>query len=274
MYYRYEDVSYHVEVQGKGTPLLLLHGFTGSSQTWSTFTKSWARYYQVITIDIIGHGKTDSPSDVAPYKMTQMMNVIVSLLDRLRIEKAFVLGYSMGARLALAFSIHYPERVKALILESGSPGLKTQPERMARQAADEELAAFIREQGVLKFVDYWESIPMFKTQKRMPEKDQALVRQERLAQCKLGLANSLIGMGTGAQQSYWEKLHTLLLPVLLITGELDQKFCEIAKDMSNQLKFCRYKVVLNTGHAIHVEQPRIFGKIVSEFLSQHEEEER
>ncbi|WP_210609259.1 2-succinyl-6-hydroxy-2,4-cyclohexadiene-1-carboxylate synthase [Priestia flexa] len=274
MYYKYEGVSYHVEVQGKGMPLLLLHGFTGSSQTWSTFAKSWARYYQVITIDIIGHGKTDSPKTVSLYTMEQMMNVIVGLFDQLHIEKAVVLGYSMGARLALALSCHFPERVKALIMESGSPGLKKEAEKIARQAADEKLAVFIKNQGIVKFVDYWENIPMFETQKRMSVQDQALVRQERLAQSERGLGNSLLGMGTGAQESYWERLNDLLFPVLLITGEQDRKFCEIAKKMSNQLKFCRHKVVLNAGHAIHVEQPRIFGKIVSEFLSQHEEEER
>lgn len=95
---------------------------------------------------------------------------------------------------------------------------------------------------------------------------------QRLKNSKIGLANSLIGMGTGAQPSWWDELEKLPHEVLLITGSLDQKFCEIAKMMKIKIKNCRWINVEGCGHAIHVEKPEKFGTIVSGFLSQSNEQ--
>jgi 2-succinyl-6-hydroxy-2,4-cyclohexadiene-1-carboxylate synthase len=81
-----------------------------------------------------------------------------------------------------------------------------------------------------------------------------------------GLANSLIGMGTGAQKSWWDYLDHVSCDVLLITGELDEKFCKIANEMLGRLKNSKMMVVEGCGHAIHVEQAGKFGTIVSEFV--------
>ena len=92
------------------------------------------------------------------------------------------------------------------------------------------------------------------------------IRQQRLSHSPQGLANSLLGMGTGAQPSWWGKLHQLENDVLLLTGEKDKKFCRIAEKMQKSLKNSSWMVIENSGHAIHVEEPEKFGTIVSEFL--------
>ncbi|MBM7704811.1 2-succinyl-6-hydroxy-2,4-cyclohexadiene-1-carboxylate synthase [Metabacillus iocasae] len=260
------DISYHVDVQGEGEPLLLLHGFTGSSETWKSCYDEWEGY-RLISLDIIGHGQTDSPEDVAFYKMEAMCEAIASILQELNVSKAHVLGYSMGGRLALSFATRYPHYVQSLILESASPGLLTEEERESRRKSDNDLAQQIESCGIESFVNKWENIPLFASQKKLPAEIQRTIRQERLRNTERGLANSLRGMGTGEQKPLWDTLASLHLPVLLIAGADDQKFCDIANQMEKWLPKSTKKIILSAGHAIHVEQPQIFGKIVNGFIS-------
>src|SRR5690606_32796090 len=113
--------------------------------------------------------------------------------------------------------------------------------------------------GIEKFVDYWENIPLFKTQKNINILAREQIRQQRLANNPIGLANSLKGMGTGAQPSYWDELAALDMPVLLLCGELDSKFCRISKEMQLLIKNADLVEVNEVGHAIHVEDPKKFG---------------
>jgi 2-succinyl-6-hydroxy-2,4-cyclohexadiene-1-carboxylate synthase len=101
----------------------------------------------------------------------------------------------------------------------------------------------------------------------LPETVQAAVRKQRLGNSPRGLAGSLMGMGTGVQPSWWDSLEQLDSEVLLISGELDQKFCQIAEKMATALKNGKWVMMKNSGHAIHVEDREKFGKIVSDFLS-------
>ncbi|KON86640.1 esterase [Sporosarcina globispora] len=268
MKYVINGVRYHVDTWGKGFPLLLLHGFTGNSEGWKEFDPFWKDHSKTIALDIIGHGKTESPSDIGHYQIEESAAVINSLLEKMGIWKIDILGYSMGGRLALTFAVNYPEKVRTLILESSSPGLKTEEERHERRLQDAKLADRIRQEGLGNFIDYWESIPLFENQKSLPDKIRTRIRTQRLANSIDGLANSLVGMGTGSQPSWWEELAHLEMPVLLITGDLDHKFCRIAKEMSKILPNVQWKSIEDTGHAIHVEKPELFGTIVSGFLSQ------
>jgi 2-succinyl-6-hydroxy-2,4-cyclohexadiene-1-carboxylate synthase len=263
-------ILYEYEVIGSGEPLLLLHGFTGDRTTWQPFLASWEKY-KVIAIDIIGHGGTESPSEVACYEIEKAAADIVGLLDALHIQKTHLLGYSMGGRLALTIACLYPERVKSLILESCTPGLETDEEKAARIRQDEALAAKIEAEGVASFIKYWENIPLFATQKRLPEQKQAEIRKQRLQNNPTGLANSLRGMGTGKQPSWWRSLPDLTMPVLLLCGEYDEKFCRILKRMKDVLPNAQLFQFSEAGHAIHVEQPEKFDTIVVEFLQQIDE---
>jgi 2-succinyl-6-hydroxy-2,4-cyclohexadiene-1-carboxylate synthase len=263
-----DGVGYHFEVCGDGLrPLVLLHGFTGDCTTWTPFSESFGKFSKVIIPDIIGHGKTESPDVLSRYQIESAAADVKRILDKLGIMQIDLMGYSMGGRLALTFALLFPNRVRKLILESASPGLETESERELRRMKDAELAHFIREQGIGSFVDYWEEISLFSTMKRLPSAVQQKIREQRLNNCPLGLANSLLGMGTGYQPSWWDKLDILTCEVLLLTGEQDKKFCNVAEKMKNKLKNCTWMVIEECGHAIHVEEPEKFGTIVSDFLS-------
>lgn len=227
-----------------------------------------SKSFQVVAIDIIGHGKSASPVEVNRYKIDSVAKDILTILDKLELEKIYILGYSMGGRLALSFAALFPRRVKAVILESASPGLKTEAEKRKRKEQDELLAKRILEKGIEEFVDYWERIPLFATQQLLPIKIQKQIRLQRLNNIPHGLANSLLGMGTGVQPSWWDHLPKLKMPVLLVCGEYDKKFCNIAEEMKLLLPNGRLLTFEAAGHAVHVEEPLKFGTMVEEFLKE------
>ncbi|WP_042354697.1 2-succinyl-6-hydroxy-2,4-cyclohexadiene-1-carboxylate synthase [Bacillus rubiinfantis] len=264
-------VRYHIEQCGNGFPALLLHGFTGDFTTWAPFCEQWGRHSKLIVPDIIGHGKTEAPEDVHRYSIEAAAVDLKYLIDFLGIEKVDLVGYSMGGRLALTFAILYPERVSSLILESSSPGLQSKDAREQRRISDRKLADFIREQGIESFVDYWEEIPLFTTMKRLPLEIRETIRQQRLRNNPTGLVNSLLGMGTGSQPSWWDELTKLTCEVLLITGKEDEKFSAIAAKMMKSLKHGNWIEVANVGHAIHVEDSEKFGTIISDFLCRNKQ---
>ncbi|MCJ8009500.1 2-succinyl-6-hydroxy-2,4-cyclohexadiene-1-carboxylate synthase [Lederbergia wuyishanensis] len=261
-----DGIDYYYEVSGNGEPLFLFHGFTGDCSTWNSIKQYLNDSFQVISIDIIGHGKTSSPVDVSKYTMEKVSFQIKTIMNHLSISKAHFLGYSMGGRLALSFAFLYPESVNSLILESASPGLRTDEERRLRVQADERLSQMILQNGIEDFVNYWENISLFETQKRLDKSVLAQIRKQRLSNSSIGLVNSLRGMGTGAQSSWWDALTTLEIPVLLLCGEQDQKFCGISKEMQSLIPNTDLIEVNGVGHAIHVEDPEKFGTIVKEFL--------
>lgn len=263
MYYNINEKTYWIEKSGSGPALLLFHGFTGSTSTWQAFIKKWQEAFTVVTIDFPGHGKTTG--DV-PISMQAFCADIVEILQFFHLNKIHLLGYSMGGRTALSFACLYPDLVSKLILESASPGLQSVEERMNRKKRDEELAEMIEQDGVKAFVNYWESIPLFETQKQLSLEQREAIRSERLSHSAKGLAMSLRSMGTGTQPPWWGHLEGLAIPTLLLAGEKDPKFTKINKNMHNLLPQSDFRVIETVGHAIHVEQPEIFGNIVDEFL--------
>ncbi|PIE94383.1 2-succinyl-6-hydroxy-2,4-cyclohexadiene-1-carboxylate synthase [Bacillus fungorum] len=261
-----QGVSYEYEVVGSGEPLLLLHGFTGSMETWRSFVPSWSEQFQVILVDIVGHGKTESPEDVTHYDIRNAAVQMKELLEYLHIEKAHILGYSMGGRLAITMACLYPEYVRSLLLENCTAGLEREEDRKERREKDERIAHKIEREGIRSFVLMWENIPLFETQKSLAQNVQEAVRKERLANNPKGLANSLRGMGTGAQPSWWDELHNLKMPVLLMNGEYDKKFFRILKNIEKCISHAKFVKIDGAGHAIHVEQPEKFDTIVKGFL--------
>ncbi|MEZ4647131.1 MAG: 2-succinyl-6-hydroxy-2,4-cyclohexadiene-1-carboxylate synthase [Chloroflexota bacterium] len=270
-------VTYAYEITGQGDPLLLLHGFTGSSQSWAEHVPALAQHYRVITLDILGHGRSASPADPARYTMEKVAEDVTAVLQQLEAREGHntrqsplanlsLLGYSMGGRLALYFAVHYPQLLRALILESASPGLETEHARAERRDRDHALAERIERDGMVPFVDYWETLPLWASQQQLAPQQRAALRQQRLQNNPVGLANSLRGMGTGAQPSLWPSLADLSLPVLLLVGELDEKFVSINRRMHNLLLNSQLEIIAGAGHTVHEERPYRFQQHIHNFL--------
>lgn len=246
--------------------IVFLHGFTGTLHSWEKVWQSLQSKYRIVAIDLMGHGKSEAPSEIEQYSMENQITLLEAVFDTLSLKDFTLVGYSMGGRVALSYAALYHERLLALVLESASPGLQTEDERKARRDSDTRLAERILENGIERFVDAWEDIPLFASQKKLPTAVQKEIRAERLSQKPEAMANSLRGIGTGFQSSNWEKLKELSCPVFLLTGEYDLKFIAIAKEMALHIPQCEHKTILEAGHAIHVEKPLLFATMIEEYL--------
>jgi 2-succinyl-6-hydroxy-2,4-cyclohexadiene-1-carboxylate synthase len=267
MHMRLNDITLYIEQSGAGRPLLLLHGFTGSAATWAPFLERLRPQFRALVPDLVGHGRSDAPPDSERYSIERCVADLLAILDMLQVERADVLGYSMGGRVALHLACAARERVGALVLESSSPGIADAAERAARIAADEALAESIERDGLSAFVERWERLPLFASQAGLPHELRARLRAQRLLNNPRGLANSLRGMGAGRQAPLWEQLAALDIPTLLIAGELDTKYRALAGQMQALLPNARAVVIPAAGHAVHLEQPQPFIQNVIEFLS-------
>ena len=257
-------IGYSIMNKEESETMVFLHGFTGSSTTWEPIIKRLPITVRCIAVDLLGHGKTEAPQQTERYQMSEQVLDLHALFVSLQVSDFTLVGYSMGGRIALAYALHYPEHVKRLVLESASPGLQSETEQLTRIQADDSLANKIAQEGIPAFIDFWQDIPLFQSQKKLPSIKRQAIRHERLQQSSLGLVNSLKGIGTGRQPSFWSQLSELNMPVTIITGELDQKFYLIAQQMKNCIVNSEHIEVLDVGHAIHVENPVQFATIIME----------
>ncbi|MBC1674217.1 2-succinyl-6-hydroxy-2,4-cyclohexadiene-1-carboxylate synthase [Listeria welshimeri] len=245
-------------INGEKPVLLMLHGFSGSNKTFQESITHLEKHFSIVAPDLLGHGKTDSPDEIARYSIERIVEDLVTILQELKIMQCFVLGYSMGGRVATAFASAHPEMVRGLILVSSSPGLAQKDLQESRVQADNRLADMLESEGIISFVDYWEKLALFASQEVLSDELKKRIRLERLAQNPNGLAMSLRGMGTGKQPSYWNHLADFTFPVLLMTGSLDEKFEKIAQEMQQLIPNSTHVTVQNAGHAVYLEQPNIF----------------
>ena len=251
-----DNLRLNVRIQGAGEPLLLIHGFTGSSLAWGEdLISGLARAHQVVAVDLLGHGESDISPHPERYQVDEMLTDLGQVLDALAIEEARWLGYSMGGRIALAGAVRTPSRLSSLILESASPGLAGEGERKARRRADEALAEGILRGGMEDFVDHWMGLPLFATQGKLPPKVRARTRELKLRNSPEALAACLRGMGTGAQPSFWDSLTAIQVPTLLLAGEEDRKFTLVAEQMADSIPRAELRIMPRAGHAIHLENP-------------------
>ncbi len=255
------------ESRGKGPALVFLHGFMGSLTTWRDHLPAFESAYRVITVDLLGHGRSDSPADPERYRMEQCCDDLAVLFHKLGLDRLFLVGYSMGGRVAMSFAAAHPEQVSALVLESASPGLADPGERAARVVSDEVLAKQIDQEGLARFVSTWEAMPLFASQGNLPPAVRLRLRAERLANDPGGLANSLRGLGTGLQAPLWDRLPELAVSTLLIVGELDSKFRQIAQDVATKMPHAQLATVSSAGHTVHLEQGAAFDKLIQSFLA-------
>ena len=258
-------VTYHVEVQGRGPAVFFLHGFTGSSETWKPHLKALTGF-TTVRLDFLGHGRSDTPPDVRRYGMEACVDDVLALRRRLGVQRCAVVGYSMGGRVAMRVALRAPECLWALVLESASPGITKPADRRDRVLQDARLAERIQNEGVAAFADYWQALPLFASQSRLPEATRQALRTQRLQHTADGLANSLQGLGAGREHPVLQRLRELRLPVLLLAGTLDAKYCELANEMAAVLPCSRVRIVPDAGHAVHLEQPAAFDDAVGDFL--------
>jgi 2-succinyl-6-hydroxy-2,4-cyclohexadiene-1-carboxylate synthase len=261
-------VSLNVLTRGEGRPLVLLHGFTGSAGSWSLQLDGWAARHRIIAPDLLGHGGSEAPAEPDRYALGAQASDLADLVELLEAAPADVVGYSMGARLALVLTLQHPEVVGRLILESPSAGVADAVARAQRRDADEALAREIERLGIEAFVERWERMPLFATHDRLPAEVQARLRQERLGHDPVGLAASLRGAGQGSMEPLHERLGQIEVPTQVLAGSLDEVGIARARVVSDAIPDAGLEIIAGSGHTPHLEQPDAFVAAVDRFLAE------
>lgn len=249
--------------------ILFLHGFMGNIDEFDETIKLLSDKFYYLTLDLPGHGKTQVLGGDEYYTMANTAHALIDLLDELKIAKCFLVGYSMGGRLALYLTLHFPERFHKVLLESASPGLPTELERLKRIKIDtqigRQLTRSIEKNDLLNFLSNWYNQPIFGDIKNHPEYDRMI--ENRLQNNPHELDKSLRFMGTGCQPSLWKKLQENKIPLLLLVGEYDEKFISINIEMAKICESVQLKIISNAGHNIHFENTLAFVENIKYFLS-------
>ncbi|MCF6271059.1 MAG: 2-succinyl-6-hydroxy-2,4-cyclohexadiene-1-carboxylate synthase [Melioribacteraceae bacterium] len=260
-------ISESNSVSADKTPILFLHGFTGSCGDWSFLFSSLNSKCFPMAIDLPGHGKTRVPNNAENFTTDAYSDIIKFILDYFNISKVILIGYSMGGRVALSFAAKNNERVLGLILESSTAGIEDKRERAIRIKTDNKLVDKLLKEGIDPFVNYWMDLPFFSSLKSLADEEYAKIVLEKRQNSTNGLANSLLGFSAGKMPSLWSDLNSLSIPTLLIAGSLDQKYVRINREMNQLIPNSKLEIVKGCGHNTHLENREEFIILVNKFLN-------
>lgn len=258
-----ENIKYHIQIKGEGEPIICLHGFSENLSTWELLELKGCK---LILIDLIGHGKSDKPYGVKYYSLKVILKHLNKIIARLSLKKYSILGYSMGGRLALAYALVYPNEIDKLILESASYGEVGFLNRLKRRRSDLSLAKSIEENGIGWFNRYWGNLSIFESQKSLKIDIINEINERRLLNVAHGLSNTLKGTGQGTFPNLKREIVKLSMPILYLSGEYDKKYGKIGKEFEKLNSNVKHIRVNGCGHNTHIEAPKAFIKVLSEFL--------
>lgn len=256
-YQRLDGGRLYYEVIGDGEPLVMFHAFTLHSGMWDGQVDAFAPHHLVVRFDLRGFGRSSVPT--GPYRHT---DDVKTLLDGLGIEKAHLLGLSMGGGIAIDFALAYPERSLSLIVADGNVGgFKHWSEEFNRSF--EELYSCAREQGIEAARQVWLQHPMFRPALTDPDVERRLA----------ALIDDYSGwhfLNDDPQSPAppaIERLGDIRMPSLVMIGEDDlQEFQEMSR-LLGDLPGLRKRVRIDgAGHMSNLEAPEVFDREVLEFL--------
>lgn len=248
------------EILGEGRNITFVHGFTQTSQSWKPLLTHLRTPLHSQLIDAPGHGLSLNGAR----SLLEAGHDIVATMQR-----GILVGYSMGARMCLHAALTKSEKVTSLILISGTAGIRNDEERAQRVHNDNTLADHICTIGVDAFITEWMQQPLFAT---LPSTDEDVSDRQR--NTSQGLADSLRYAGTGTQRPLWDELHNITVPVLLIAGERDSKFVQIAREMNSYLPNSTLRVIPDAGHSVHLENPQAVASEIDDWLLHTEDDSR
>jgi pimeloyl-ACP methyl ester carboxylesterase len=259
-----DGVRIRVLDTGEGTPVLLLHGFLDSSYTWRALIPRLQDRYRVVALDLPGFGYSDKPDET--FSLGDYSSVVVGVLDQLGIDRAFIVGNSMGGSVALRIAIDSPERVRGLVpIDPGTPrdeGEPFGPMNLLKMRVVGDLC--VHAMGPWVFQRVWNSM---------------LTEGRRISEIEMdemyGLLNTSGARRAGLRQIReirsspvdWEATEKISAPTLLIWGRQDKLVpLKYGRRLNDHIPGSRLVVLDDTGHLPHWETPDEVTRLFDAFV--------
>jgi o-succinylbenzoate---CoA ligase len=252
-----KEVHFHFEMKGTLSKpiLIMLHGFMGSTKEWDTLVKELHSEFFLLSIDLPGHGKTESKSYSS---QDEFLNDLESFVSLLSVHSPIGLGYSMGGRMLLQLEKRRPGLFSQLILESVHPGINNSEEKRERLEKDSTLLDGTFTTAKFRdFLESWYSLPLFKGIKEHAQYEEMLKAklQEKPSELQAGI-NLL---STAHQEDCFSVFEQTQTPILYMAGADDQKYAQFARDIENLGRSnIRVQIVSGCSHNIHFQDQNLF----------------
>jgi pimeloyl-ACP methyl ester carboxylesterase len=261
-------VNLFYEVVGEGRPMIFVHEFAGEAASWAPQVRFFARRYRTIAYNARGYPPSDVPDDPAAYSQRQAVDDIRGVLDHLKIDKAHVVGLSMGGYAALHFGLTYPERALSLVVAGAGYGSKPEEREGFRRDSATIVERFERE-GMEKVADTYAMGP---TRVQFLDKDPTGWKEfhELLAkQSARGHALTMRGVQMTRPSIYelTDRMAKLEVPTLIMTGDEDEPCLEPAIHMKRTIPTAGLVIIPKSGHTINLEEPDAFNRAVLDFVT-------
>lgn len=247
---------------------VFLHGWLGSHRDWLSVVKEISSRITCVVVDLPGHGENPPLPPDSSWSFASLTQMLYQRLSGL--PPFHLIGYSMGGRLALHYTLQHPNTVRTLTLESCQPGLADPKQREARAQLDQQRSEHIQTHGLEAFLQSWYNADLFRSLHQQTELLSSLY-QRRTQNDANSVATLLKELSPGLQPSLWEKLNDLETPTLLLAGALDPKYSEIMSQMQQRIPNSQLAIVSDAGHNIHLESPSEWIAKTQLFLHQNEE---
>ena len=258
-------IELYYEEHGDGFPLVFSHEFAGDCRSWNQQVNFFARRYRVITYNARGYPPSDVPTSIDDYTQSNSVDDLKGLLDHLGIDRAHIAGLSMGGNVALNFGLTYPHMARSLVVAGTGAG-STDPE--AFRVNVNARADAMRAGGMEAMDDYSNS----NTRAQLLRKDPLgfeEFRQGLMEHSPLGSALTFAGV-QGRRPTIFaleDRMKALRVPTLIMTGDEDEPCIETSVFMKRSIPKSGLAVLPQSGHAINLEEPELFNRIVFDFLT-------
>jgi pimeloyl-ACP methyl ester carboxylesterase len=262
-----DGTKLYYEETGSGIPIIFVHEFAGDHRTYETQVRHFSRQYRCITFNARGYPPSDVPPSFESYSQDNARDDIRAVLDGLKIEKAHVVGISMGGFAALHFAMQYPERT--LSSSVCGCGYGAQPDKRGQfQAEVEATAKSMLEKG-MKVVAETYAISATRVQLQNKDPRGFLEFKQQLSEhSDLGSSNTMRGYQARRPSLYelTERMAKISVPVLIATGDEDEPCLDPALLMKRTIPTASLVVFPSTGHALNLEEPDLFNATLARFF--------
>jgi pimeloyl-ACP methyl ester carboxylesterase len=255
----------YYEETGKGTPILFIHEFAGDHRSWADQVRYFGRGRRCITWDARGYPRSDCPEDVKFFGQEFFNRDAIAVLDAAKVKKAHVVGLSMGGYTALMLAAKFPERVISCVAAGAGSG----SDKATRAAFIEESRARATAFERAGRVDA-EAIGLGPARVQLQNKDPVGWKTFDLAEHSArGAAGTLRTVQAGRASLYEleAELRNVEAPVLLMVGDEDEPCLDVNLWMKRLMPTARLAFLPGSGHAINLEEPALFNRLVGEFIA-------